>query len=101
MNPSNCRCPAKRRIRSCCYRRYRPAAFRVEALPRGVLRLRGAACLLHSRRPPFLFCALIAALTHQPPRKIAATFKKGVLTVTLPKTAEAQKLVKKIEVKGE
>ena len=33
--------------------------------------------------------------------KIAATFKKGVLTVTLPKTAEAQKLVKKIEVKGE
>ena len=32
---------------------------------------------------------------------IAATFKKGVLTVTLPKTAEAQKLVKKIEVKGE
>ena len=32
---------------------------------------------------------------------IAAIFKKGVLTVTLPKTAEAQKLVKKIEVKGE
>ena len=32
---------------------------------------------------------------------MAATFKKGVLTVTLPKTAEAQKLVKKIEVKGE
>ena len=32
---------------------------------------------------------------------IAATFKKGILTVTLPKTAEAQKLVKKIEVKGE
>ena len=33
--------------------------------------------------------------------KIDATFKKGVLTVTLPKTAEAQKPVKKIEVKGE
>ncbi len=33
--------------------------------------------------------------------KIEASFKKGVLTVTLPKTAEAQKPVKKIEVKGE
>ncbi len=33
--------------------------------------------------------------------KIAASFKKGVLTVTLPKTAEAQKPVKTIEVKGE
>lgn len=33
--------------------------------------------------------------------KIEATFMKGVLTVTLPKTAEAQKPVKKIEVKGE
>jgi HSP20 family protein len=33
--------------------------------------------------------------------KITASFKKGVLTVTLPKTAEAQKPVKKIEVKGE
>jgi len=32
--------------------------------------------------------------------KIEASFKKGVLTVTLPKTAEAQKPVKKIEVKG-
>ena len=32
--------------------------------------------------------------------KIAATFKKGVLTVTLPKSAEAQKLVKKIEVRA-
>jgi HSP20 family protein len=32
--------------------------------------------------------------------KIEARFKKGVLTVTLPKTAEAQKPVKKIEVKG-
>ncbi len=30
--------------------------------------------------------------------KIEASFKKGVLTVTLPKTAEAQKPVKKIEV---
>jgi len=32
--------------------------------------------------------------------KIEASFKKGVLTVTLPKTPEAQKPVKKIEVKG-
>ena len=32
--------------------------------------------------------------------KIEASFKKGVLTVTLPKTAEAQKPVKKIAVKG-
>lgn len=32
--------------------------------------------------------------------KIAATFAKGVLTVTLPKTTEAQKQQKKIEVKG-
>jgi len=32
--------------------------------------------------------------------KIEASFKKGVLTVTLPKIAEAQKPVKKIEVKG-
>jgi HSP20 family protein len=32
--------------------------------------------------------------------KIEASFKKGVLMVTLPKTAEAQKPVKKIEVKG-
>jgi len=32
--------------------------------------------------------------------KIEANFKKGVLTVTLPKTPEAQKAVKKIEVKG-
>ena len=31
--------------------------------------------------------------------KIEATFKNGVLTVTLPKTTEAQKKVKKIEVK--
>jgi len=32
--------------------------------------------------------------------KIEASFKKGVLTVTLPKTPEVQKPVKKIEVKG-
>jgi len=32
--------------------------------------------------------------------KIEATFKKGVLTVTLPKTAEAQKAAKKIAVKA-
>lgn len=31
--------------------------------------------------------------------KIEATFKNGVLTVTLPKTAEAQKKQKKIEIK--
>ena len=33
--------------------------------------------------------------------QVDASFKKGVLTVTLPKTVEAQKPVKKIEVKGE
>ncbi len=32
--------------------------------------------------------------------KIAATFTKGILTVTLPKTTEAQKQQKKIEVKA-
>lgn len=32
--------------------------------------------------------------------KVAATFAKGVLTVTLPKTAEAQKQQKKIEIKA-
>ena len=32
--------------------------------------------------------------------KIEASFKKGVLTVTLPKKAEAQKPVKKIDVKA-
>lgn len=32
--------------------------------------------------------------------KIAATFVKGVLTVTLPKTVEAQKQQKKIEIKA-
>jgi HSP20 family protein len=32
--------------------------------------------------------------------KIEATFKKGVLTVTLPKSVEAQKAEKKIEVKA-
>jgi HSP20 family protein len=32
--------------------------------------------------------------------KIEASFKKGVLTVTLPKKREAQKPAKKIEVKA-
>ena len=32
--------------------------------------------------------------------KIGASFKKGVLTVTLPKSGEAQKAEKKIEVKA-
>lgn len=32
--------------------------------------------------------------------KIAADYSKGVLTITLPKTAEAQKQAKKIEVKS-
>jgi HSP20 family protein len=32
--------------------------------------------------------------------KIEANFKKGLLTVTLPKTPEAQKAAKKIEVKA-
>jgi HSP20 family protein len=32
--------------------------------------------------------------------KVEASFKKGVLTVTLPKSPEAQKAVKKIAVKG-
>jgi len=31
--------------------------------------------------------------------KIEASFKKGILTVTLPKTSEAQKAQKKIPVK--
>ena len=34
------------------------------------------------------------------PDRIEASFKKGVLTVTLPKKAEAQKPAKKIEVKA-
>jgi len=34
------------------------------------------------------------------PDKIEASFKKGVLTVTLPKKAEAQKATKKVEVKA-
>jgi HSP20 family protein len=34
------------------------------------------------------------------PDKIEASFKKGVLTVTLPKKPEAQKPAKKIEVKA-
>ena len=33
--------------------------------------------------------------------KIEASFRRGVLTITLPKTAEAQKPVKTIEVRGE
>ena len=32
--------------------------------------------------------------------KVAADFSKGVLTITLPKTAEAQRPAKKIEVKS-
>ena len=32
--------------------------------------------------------------------KSSATFKNGVLTITLPKTAEAQKKSRKIEIKG-
>ena len=32
--------------------------------------------------------------------KIDASFKNGVLTVTMPKTAEAQKPVKKVEIKA-
>ena len=35
------------------------------------------------------------------PDRIEASFKKGVLTVMLPKTADARKPVKTIEVKGE
>lgn len=34
------------------------------------------------------------------PEEIEASFKKGVLTVTLPKKAEARKPTKKIEVKA-
>jgi HSP20 family protein len=34
------------------------------------------------------------------PDRIQATFKKGVLTVTLPKKVEAQKPAKKVEVKA-
>jgi HSP20 family protein len=32
--------------------------------------------------------------------RIEATFKKGVLTVTMPKTPEAQKSERKITIKG-
>ena len=32
--------------------------------------------------------------------KLAADFSKGVLTITLPKTAQAQKPARKIEVKS-
>ena len=32
--------------------------------------------------------------------KIEATFKKGILTVALPKSTEAQKTAKKIDVKA-
>jgi HSP20 family protein len=35
------------------------------------------------------------------PDKVDANFQKGVLTITLPKTPEAQQKAKKIEVKGE
>jgi HSP20 family protein len=34
------------------------------------------------------------------PDRIVASFKNGVLAVTLPKNAEAQKMVKKITVKA-
>jgi len=34
------------------------------------------------------------------PEKVAASFKKGVLTVTLPKTAKAQQKVKRIAING-
>jgi HSP20 family protein len=33
--------------------------------------------------------------------KVAATFDKGVLTITLPKTAEGQSRVRRIEIGGE
>lgn len=36
---------------------------------------------------------------HADPAKVAATFKQGVLTVTVPKPAEARTQIKKIEVK--
>jgi HSP20 family protein len=36
----------------------------------------------------------------QVPDKIEASFKNGVLTVTLPKSAQAQKTAKKIDVKA-
>ena len=32
--------------------------------------------------------------------KVSATFRNGVLSVTLPKTAEAQKPAKKVEIKA-
>ena len=43
---------------------------------------------------------LILGLRHLEQAQIEATFKKGVLKVTLPKSAEAQKAEKKIPVKA-
>jgi len=59
----------------------------------------GECCL--SERSYGSFSRSIALPAEVDQDKIDATFKKGVLTIKLPKTAPAETTVKKIAVKGE
>ena len=54
----------------------------------------------HSERRYGSFKRLFTLPEGVDPDKVEASFKKGVLTVTLPKTPEAQKRTKKIKVKA-